>query len=305
MSGFVTRLIARNRSQADVLRPHVRSLFEPQPGVIMPAWRRDGVDDPSMSVEHLYDDGGDEILRPRDPVGALPRQASAVAPGVLAESVNPISSDAAHTRIAEAGVAQRVAAGPASFLPAADRADSRLTEAGRNTANVSSSTHQTELKPGAADVSPRLAVEGRQQASPLLPSIESSARSRYDAPALADAQPTRLDMQNVGRAPRDAVFQHASSDLPRPALSPQAVAQALDRMAPPGFATRDLSRRNGNASRESPRDQDPEPTVHVTIGRIEIRAEQAPSRSVQKPREGPQAASLADYLRNRTAKGRA
>ncbi|HKT99535.1 MAG TPA: hypothetical protein VJS30_23865, partial [Paraburkholderia sp.] len=91
--------------------------------------------------------------------------------------------------------------------------------------------------------------------------------------------------------------------LPPHMVEPQTDA-ARDSGVPPRRALREGPGSRGDAGNDAARGREPETTVHVTIGRIEIRAEPAPSGSAPRPRDGPRAASLADYLRACAARSR-
>jgi hypothetical protein len=88
--------------------------------------------------------------------------------------------------------------------------------------------------------------------------------------------------------------QQSSSDAPR-------VVVVQSRVMPIERRGEDRSSRGPlSLSAQAP---PPAPTIHVTIGRVEVRAT-APAVPASKPRPAPQTTSLDDYLRQRSSGGK-
>ena len=159
----------------------------------------------------------------------------------------------------------------------------------------------------AAETGPPLdaVAEGPRSAprrAALLPADTESAprapRLLVESPAIAAEEPARPDPRPVTALPGSAVepprekrrtlAEHPEALAPRPAIRPAAVvAQPIVTPAP------------GPAARpEPPPAATPEPpTIHVTIGRIEVRATPAPAARARPAPPAAPTVSLEDYLR--------
>ena len=296
MSDFLTRLIARHTRTADVIQPHVPSLFEPQPDAMIaasgaPGDPNDGWHAPVAALDTQAPKAGQTIAAAGN--SSLPGPPTGFA---QAHVVEPREPDAASPALARARRTE-----PASPL----RADG--TDGMRN----------PPLRAQRLRALPDAAFEPE-------PSREAPAPRRSDRPHAAplgartvtpdiDLPRTAAPRQPVAGAAERAVFaDEASRDRPDEdsGLPPRAEAVALatarrlEPAAPPSDPAREFSHRRREAARDVARAREAEPTVHVTIGRIEIRAEQAPARGAPKPRDAAQAATLADYLRACAARSR-
>ncbi|WP_321930941.1 hypothetical protein [Paraburkholderia guartelaensis] len=313
MSEFLTRLIARNTRAADVIRPHVPSLFEPQPDAMTTASaaRGDMSDDWLPSMAGLDTDAPDAAPAGR-PRHGEPAKLGTAARQTIAGAGNPSMTDDAGAHVIELRVSD-AASHPRAPVPRRERASSLHTDRIDDTQGAALHGQRARQPPDtgvAPEPSARPPAARGSDRSHVAPVHEESDKS--------DREPLRMPAPRspVAAASVRALTREAGRDpggegpgLLRPApLRPEVVAQGTPRHvelgAPLSVATREFSGRKRDVAQDAARDREPEPTVHVTIGRIEIRAEQAPARSAPKPRDGPQAATLTDYLRACAARRR-
>ena len=179
------------------------------------------------------------------------------------------------------------------------------------TAASNGSTARTEIEPtGQATIS-RTAPS-----SIRLAAIESFAISPRQAPPSSPSQVATEEgfPHELNGRPRERVSQgnEFAENLPSDDIGPRSIGLSTETgpMPPPaGQATAiareavTMARKSDDRGRQSWRDPGPpaDPTINITIGRIEVRAA-APAKPVREPprlsqREPPQ--SLADYLKGR------
>lgn len=306
MSGFLTGLIARHAGVAEVIRPHVPALFEPLPGMA------------PMAADPYGDGGGSE--------------ASALA-GVEAHALGdaawrePLDDERASAWRPAGGrtgadAARRPASGDGAMrgaAPGAADAAWRVASAFQQTPPAAAPQSSADrAAPGVSSREPRLATQPERSAA-VDPSGQQQTMRGPQRPAVATMhEETALLHENIGLvtaararardaaqpAQREARTAGVLPPMPPLRAEPQADA-SRDSGLPPRRSLREEPGPGNEAGNDPARHREPETTVHVTIGRLEIRAEQAPSGSAPRPRDGPRAASLADYLRASAARSRA
>lgn len=313
MSGFLTGLIARHAGAADVIRPHVPALFEPQPGGMPMA--SDSWGDMSDLGEREtaalagLDAHGSGGVAPGGPLDderaawpasgraradASKRPASGDGARGVAPSVLPEAARRAADIAQQSGPARPPQSGPGRDLLSDPSREPRLWPQPERSAAVEAS---------AASSGDPLATRGPHR--PTVAAMhEASASLRENIkPIAAESVRTRA-REAVRPAPREGETAGVLLPLPHDLAQPQADA-AWNGGLPPRRLLREGPGTSGEAGNDPARHREPETTVHVTIGRLEIRAEQAASGSAPRPRDGPRAASLADYLRASAARSRA
>lgn len=156
----------------------------------------------------------------------------------------------------------------------------------------------------AADPSPAVSSTKQPQATPAFEKTVVATRQSEPAPAAAlrpsprvmpaPPPPPSIAPRELRRAPEPS-FTAAAMPTTGSLLPPASPVFATPPMAASARAAAGVARR---ASATSPAAAAPEPVVHVSIGRIEVRAAPTPTAPARR-RDGPQPASLDDYLRQR------
>lgn len=146
------------------------------------------------------------------------------------------------------------------------------------------------------------AVEPRDTAI-TAPVPDPSPRRTASQPA-ATAEPEPAGPVRLARPPPVvpviAITQQTSDSAAVPTVAPARMPPAFGDVAP--ATALHAGDRAQSRGREAPA---PAPTVHVTIGRVEVRAVQAPARDPRPVRAGEQPMSLDEYLRRRGQRGQA
>lgn len=297
MNGFFEDLVARSYTPALALRPRLQSLYEP------PA-RDDGPHIDAQATlsartrrEHVLEEAA-EISQPRNTRRAIP------------DAGRDLVSRLQHTRPlnTEAEEARRP-------LSATESATPRMPRSERNDAPLVSPV-RSEHQP----VQPRPALQSRPAAT-IQPTTspaeknaihgnESQAKDSASQHRMAEApaplkpppaplaQPAPPQAIQVVAPRREA--RESAEHRPR-ALSPTLLAPLASKLRP---LAPERSPRRGEAPRAAV-SPNAEPAIHVTIGRIEVRADvqEPPARPAakQRPPAGP---NLDDYLRQHAPKGR-
>lgn len=191
------------------------------------------------------------------------------------------------------GVVAAAAALPASAIPPATPPESersriapaeRLVVPTTPAAASSRSRHEASL--------PALAAP-RQ--SPVIerPAAATQARQpQADPPAPVQPRQTRVAPDRQQATPP-----LAGGSL-RPSSTPVFSTQAPAASAPPARAAHAATRPRLATRADSQREAAPDPVVHVSIGRLEVRAAAAPVAAPRR-RDAPRPSSLDDYLRQR------
>ena len=307
MTDFLKSLVDRSAGRGDALRPQTRALFEPQRGALMPTVAADNEE----SARSLTTDArGRGMLAKRgpgdvaglpgaEPLHAVPRASSNVhdAPGHASDGYAeddrrwrpsagfepramhvPDASFHAPSLTATAEYVLHGLAMPSSGQPPRAATTSADSEAASGTRTGPSATHAV------------IAVR-ESAASGLEPRVLADPGFRVRAPTDFVDEAARI---HADRRPAPADLLHPQSTLlPPPAPEwLEAVKQSLSAAA---------SRRDRETSDAGAHEATTEPTVRVTIGRIEVRAEAPPARSsAARERQVPQAMPLDEYLRRRT-----
>jgi hypothetical protein len=268
VKGFLSELLARSRGVADVVRPRVASLFEPQAAGL-----------PGDEGEAAPEQESETVAVPSEPdtAGRRPPQEPEVlaytssAPGGI-----PAQREVDAVEIVEPVPSPRVSTEqPAPVAPA-------------------------PMPPARARES---AARGDTRALPETADTGVGRRSEADAgelPAVA-ARARHVERDVAGRRAVPPATQPLERQPPRPselaARRPPALGSPVPhRLLPPPRRPR------FEAPHGEERAPSSEPTVHVTIGRIEVRAvaDQVPRR---KERPASPVMSLDEYLASRSGKG--
>lgn len=329
MSGYLTRLAATAAGTLHALRPRIPSLFEPPSAEGMLGR------DPGLEAVGASPPAEDFRPRKRDPGRATPASMPR-APSADDHSVSTISGSSA--------AAPRLKAKPDATTTVPDLSDLLGTDpAGARTGRLvlpesrwdpqatarmpDSGSTQSEPE---ASAEPRTAAP-RPPAAPLQGSPESR---RSDGPTAASVpdQPepgprAAVQPEHAPDTKADGHTEDAVQAATTPAL-PEKPALALPSSAPsptPSFAERDpgtlaqpvsprdsairpqairivpAQAENDNRPRPAP---PAAPEVHVTIGRLELRAEAPQAQGLARPETRSRVMGLAEYLRRRAGGGR-
>lgn len=323
MSDYLTRLIARSFQASDALRPRIGSLFEPRPPG-EPMWGVDRAHSLHLGSHQPPDDvaaadrvndaavarvstrssavpagPGDRESRPspagdrQGPPELTPRTLRASATGVLdmGPARAPIPSGAAlddgHEVPGQPELRRR---------PVEDRA----SHPGRSHDLLSASQHPRS-RDGTDTTAPTDSLP-RLEASPAEEPAAGGAIPSRDPEVVVAAPASDLSGTRVGlggsRAPRaelgEPAGQHLAPGSRRDARGlPAAIGGrwSSTRVAPV------VHPRRGPRGAESLTDD--QPTVHVTIGRLEVRATSQPASPPPRRAASPAIRSLDEYLRQR------
>jgi len=235
--------------------------------------------------------GGESMLAPRLPSLFEPLQPTPIMP----------SAEAGDARASGADRTSQAAATPAMARPPSARAVEPIR---RDTPHLMSPERAASSEPASAAAIPR------DPAGPPAPVTSAALRV---ARVERFAEPVRSEDSSKAQPPSTVQPWTTRIAADRPEAKPAPVAGSLWPAPEPVFSRPDASSeaaRSGRAT-ASPRRTAPvgnssetagESVVHVSIGRLEVRA--APSAAAPlRRRPGPQPASLDDYLRQRGDKG--
>jgi hypothetical protein len=307
MSGFLTRLLARSFGHVEAIGPRAAFLFEPvatQKAPMAPAWLSAAAEVGESAASDVrpivlgerHDElgeihtetatavqGGDPAVTATEQVKASQQDAVSERDSLVANPPPPTPHDISPGIGRQpAGIEERIVHGPALRPPQSSPAGHQPGVAA--TVFAQAQSLREEIDPSAwtplpGDVSiataTRISADGGQNAVaagdgnrneplPIRSSHKPSLPAPKDGPIRAPASPPSIG------APERAW------------LGPR-----FDRGAPPGLR----------------RSAEPEPTIQVTIGRIEVRAELSASPPA-KERPAPKPMSLDDYLRRQAGRGR-
>lgn len=301
MSDFLQHLAARSSGAEAVIRPRLAALFEPLS--IGPAARFGTISEPfgeppaaeetemGLSGERLVsrvpEASQASATRPAmEALMAVPGPTSA--PGLLAEGrqrvqssslVSPVASEASPSP--SAGSVARVSAFEPLSIEAAARSGA-ISEAlgGPTVAEETAIGFDRERIEGAA-----ARVPVSVAASRAVVIVQDSREGGMSKRPAIDSHEGRL--RRVESAQPQRSFLIPRPNPPGPILLPRTkVASEFSRLQMSG------------QSRE-----EREPTIHVTIGRIEVRATSTPTPASGKKRSTPRVMSLDEYLQRRTGRG--
>ncbi len=281
MSDFFARLAARARDPGDVVQPRVPSRFE------TPELRTPDAPGTSLDVATEH-----EPLRPspsrsargaRADDGIATHASRPAAPPVAAEApVSPATVDAQPAAQAPRELISRVAAVPADSPPAV------VPAAVPDLAPAAAALRADRRVEPHAEPSPSHVVEPlvRRAPAPPAPVVEDPPR-RQVARGRDEGIPERVVLPNTDRGVPDIppVAARVLAAPAAPAIVPRVVRAAPERPAPPSLALAT------------------ETTVHVSIGRIEVRATPQPAEQRRERVPSP-VMSLGDYLNSRAERAR-
>ena len=269
MSAFLTGLLDRALDRAPVLERRRPSRFEP---------RRHGARDSLESPALLEEDTGEEES---DSQAYAPTQHQHSEPAEFSAARHSATTREFPKQDLPAHV-QRETGPQTRAEPVAVRVE-RIVESNGGAARLVERIVEREIaEPRALSTPARLPAETRevrshQEPSGSLPGVERKARNTAQN---NPPPPAPLNASKDGRAP----FEPA-----RVMLVPATVQPAPR----PAKATAAPRAPGQNAGRSH------EPTVHVTIGRVEIRATSSPTAENRAPRRSGPKLSLDDYLKAR------
>ncbi|MCB0231261.1 MAG: hypothetical protein KDH90_19445 [Anaerolineae bacterium] len=306
MSDYLSGLAARSLPSTDVVLPRLASRFEPKPGAGLflraPGSRSDGL---ALGWEDL----AELTAEPGPP--ASRRMASPPAARAL-PSLNVTSSGQPSDETSADAVSARRSPGSqaASIVALVPQAVSRLSHAAQpvEPAPQPGSAAPSQAASGAAAPASRLA----EPASLASPQVGASVRPSDQPLALAEVFGLEQRIRSaVGNALAGELAQHAGQDRPTPqqvvpsAVQPAAPARVIAQPQVTIAAARPAMADAAAAGRLTAQPEPPPaPTIHVTIGRIEVRATPASTAaSPSRPKPAP-TMSLDDYLRQRNGGSR-
>jgi hypothetical protein len=301
MSDFLGHLVARSldlspAAAAPAVRPRLASRFEP----VTPA--------ASPPVEETVE----EVVMPAAP--AARRESERQDPHPLTPSpVRPPSSRPERERgNAVAAIVGEDRLGGGAPLPLGVGAGGRAGEGLGERAHGGPATSTSQTPPQAGPIIKPLHIEeSRRRAEPAPPtSPEPAHRAPIPVQAAASTAPPSPERRPqiepiVRRLEVEKVFIPTSAPPPAPVPTPAVPAQAgpvkaepVPVQAPPVLQPRvpAVERTPFPARRDEP---DAKPVIHVTIGRIEVRATQAPKAPVRERQAARPAVDLEEYLRQR------
>ncbi len=307
MSDYLSGLAARSLLSTDVVLPRRASRFEPAPGeALFPHAPSSQIDGLARGLEDFA-----ELAAETAPPASRRRMASQPAERALPSlDVATPRQPSSETGADALNAHRRSDTQVATLVLPAPQARSRLSPARQPGEPAAQPGLVASIQPAPHAAAP----VSRQGVSTGLakPQVGESVR-RPDRP-LERGEVPGLDQRirsSVGAALALELAQNAGQDRPTP---PQVVASDVQPAAPARViaqpqvavaaaarpAALDAAAGKLNAQQEPP----PAPTIHVTIGRIEVRATPAPSSALpSRPKPAP-TMSLDDYLRQRNGGSR-
>jgi hypothetical protein len=269
MADFLSSLLARSLGAAEVLQPRRASLFETG---LVTGPRTEALDEPPVVEEEP----------PMVVLRGVRRMATRAIESVAAPPATVESTHEAHS----------------PRIPVASEAQREVSE---------------RIRPTMTTPRPELAARGPEGPPPRVP-LPPRARADESRPARPprplDSEvprqtgahfPVHVEARRSPADPPTSAYQSASEMLsagtaslsPRPLATPAAIIVRPRPAAHPGLAVPDQMK---SASLE--------PTIHVTIGRIEVRAIPAAPAPPAKGRPASPVMTLDEYLRERTKRSR-
>jgi hypothetical protein len=324
MNDFLGRLIERERGAAGAVAPRLPSFYEPRSDALAAETAEGESEDTGETLRGEIPRGA--LQRHAEPQSAEPATAQRAAQAVDTVSAEPIVKLVARSAPQAASDTISPARSHIDAPPMQERAipdvDSRKPEQATPHASIAAPLSpeiasravpppnepeqpvaQTRVPPVMARRLAPLAAEPRDASVAAL--VPEPSPRRTVAQSTAPREPdTAEPMQSVRPLPVMPVIaiphQAGDSVLAVPQRTPAATPPNPGEIAPAPVP------HTGDAAPS--RDQDapaPMPTIHVTIGRVEVRAVQAPARDARPVRASEQPMSLDEYLRRRNHRGRA
>jgi hypothetical protein len=269
--GYLAQLVAQVRDSEPVLRRRQPSLFEPAPGAVQASLQAETADDSMQRAPWT---------------SAAPVVPAAVPPALRIERLPAPHSSA--TAQPETGTTPRPRGEPL-------RVDASFSAAPPAAGSNASATRRVPHAP-AADP----AAHHAARATGTVPADPQAKAPVHRAPS--DGQTHSRTLQPTGSllasAAAPMAARHAANPLPQPTRPPPAPQPGLSHA--PRRAAAPASASSQPASPAAPREL---PPIHVTIGRVEVRAVAAPAPAERSRRAAPRT-NLEQYLRERHGGGR-
>jgi hypothetical protein len=298
MSGFLDQLIARSLGSGEFIRPRARLLFEPQladNATLKPATFG------NAEFEEVATAPDAPMLLPgRETVERNDRESARAQGETVATRLSP-SALVEPCNIASGIRPGQVKVEDAPRLSPAVNADNR---AARAVFNEAAPPHQAEV--GLSATPPPPPRENDSAASVLRSRASEVAHDSIVSLRTADTPSHSIDppaargvlsQQPPLAPPRASVEATRSTEQP-PLVLPRASVESTRSREQSRVASPLDQRRPADLRRPADR----EPTIHVTIGRIEVRAEQPSSRPPAKEGSTQKPMSLDEYLRRRAGR---
>jgi hypothetical protein len=304
MTGFLTRLAARSLAAASAGPETPASLVVPRP----------------VSAFEPASNGAGLVAAPADiEIRELPEEAESVRPAADRDAADGGDAQPADApRPAEAARGPRAAQAPAARPDAPPEPDAPQPRTPRPTDDRDGASLAAPVEEhassDAADAAERsAAAPPAAEAPPVQPTPRARRTPAASVAEPGDGEPPRAPGRRgaLGR-PARATREHTEAER-REGRAPEREAErpgALVAARPPLIPTAPNPPQRGRRSNagEPAVEANPasEPAVHVTIGRVDIRAahEAAPPRPAPGRAARPPAMSLADYLHHRDSEGR-
>jgi hypothetical protein len=295
VNDYLTNLATRSLKLTPALEPRSQSRFEPPaPGGVRPRATAPGesaLDAKTEEVESAAPAAspGAAGRRASGPLALAERKSESIAPPPRETSTSQSSGKAGSSPDSSTGRSvhpQETIRRPeptSRFLPAIHATADRGGAIGRPLPNT------VESMKAEAAVRPETQQNGEE--SPRSP-LELRTRS------LIDEQVVIKEILRQGESER-VVAGAPAAEIGSPAREPERPATSSPIVAQPRVTPLFEDRRGDRAGRGDERAAPPSPTIHVTIGRVEVRATQPASPSSPKQRQARPAMSLDDYLRGR------
>jgi hypothetical protein len=267
VSDFLTNLAARTSASAEVLKPRLPSIFEPKLSPVPPVLRR------TPTIQ----EGDGEVSEERfsENIQVKPNTFAETQSHGLANRLKPEQADK-------------------SLEPTAKFTDERnQLPPVRPAAAFSlpgSSAAAISVKPALAqaiqaNVLMSRPPANRQTEAEAKPSVSERRKAEGEVPA--PPKVVRPQLESEPLAPNATGLSQPSSEY---------IARLVRSLIPPRGDARSDAKRSGAAAKGAVVS---EPAIHVTIGRIEVRA--TPEPSAKQERNRPSVMSLDEYLKQRRA----
>lgn len=275
MSDFLSNLAARVINAAPVIQPRPLTVFEPWPtdGALGARRLPDIMPDDASTVETALDG-----TRPtHEAAPAEPNPATPIMATRTMEETSRAVSPSTRSDFTARSVAPRDQAAPPAIAPIAERATSPTVAAPQLTPSIIN--HPDEPRRPAEPTSPaeRLIVE----------------RERIDR------EPEKPPVPVL--TPQTILIERPAAPATSPSIVQPVVERVIERrekIAPPDRSRDVRSASAPTTANEAPPEPPAPPVIHVTIGRVEVRATPTPAAPRRAAHSTP-TLSLEDYLRSR------
>lgn len=281
MSDYLGHLITRTLAQTALVRPRLPSLFESSP-----------------MGQPLAGELEQDVFSEAQPAVPGPRRettrAQAIVPHIesVSQQFEPATIRPAPEKKEWPSRPERPASPTdASLAPGPIR---------RESSDANEIHYRTENRSRSLEAAAQSSGDGGTNSKPVPVEREIAIPPISPKPAVTEQGPTQIERSSPDRLAREA--ETAGAQLPTrdlPAELPEGIKPALETTRPAGPVVPVIRGVPPIVSKPAPA---PEPTIKVTIGRVEIRAVNAPERPRAEPKSS-KILSLDDYLRQRAKKG--